>query len=54
MFLSPIGESVIVTHVYRVFPIMFMGYQTWIDLLILDMIGFDIILDITWFSPYYM
>ncbi|WMV58018.1 hypothetical protein MTR67_051403 [Solanum verrucosum] len=31
-----------------------MGYQTWADLVILDMIDFDIILGMTWLSPYYV
>ncbi|WMV20175.1 hypothetical protein MTR67_013560 [Solanum verrucosum] len=50
---TPVGESVIVTHVYRTCPILFMGLQTWADLVILDMTNFDIILGMTWLSPYY-
>lgn len=50
---SPIGESVIVTHVYRVCPILFMEFQTQGDFVILDMDNFYIILGMTWFSPYY-
>lgn len=30
----------------------FYGFQTWIDLISLDMLDFDIILDMTWLSPY--
>ena len=31
-----------------------MGFQTWADLVILDMTDFDIILGKTWLSPYYV
>ncbi|KAH0674816.1 hypothetical protein KY290_024668 [Solanum tuberosum] len=50
---TPVGESVIVTQVYPACPILFMGFQTWDDLVILDMIDFVIILCLTWLSPYY-
>ena len=33
--------------------ILFMGFQTWADLVFLDMTQFDIILSMTWLSPYY-
>ncbi|WMV59131.1 hypothetical protein MTR67_052516 [Solanum verrucosum] len=51
---TPVGESVIVTHVYRACSILFMGYQSWADLVILDMTDFDIILGMTWLSSYYV
>lgn len=48
---TPVGESVIVTHVYHAFYVMSMGFQTWIDLDVLDMNDFDIILGIHWLPP---
>lgn len=47
-----VGEPVIVTHVYRSCSVMFMGFQTWANLVILDMTNFDIILGMTWLSSY--
>ena len=49
---TPVGESVIVTDVYHACPNLFMGLQTWGDLMILDMDDFDIILGMTWLTPY--
>ncbi|WMV29708.1 hypothetical protein MTR67_023093 [Solanum verrucosum] len=49
-----VGEFVIVTHLYRACSVMFMGFQTWADLVILDMMDFDIILGMTLLSPYYV
>lgn len=46
------GESFIVSNVYCACPILFMGFQTWGDQVILDMDDFDIILGITWLTPY--
>ncbi|WMV18340.1 hypothetical protein MTR67_011725 [Solanum verrucosum] len=51
---TPVGELVIVTHVYRACIILFMGFQTSANLVILDMTDFDIILGMTWLSLYYV
>ncbi|WMV25936.1 hypothetical protein MTR67_019321 [Solanum verrucosum] len=48
------GESVIVTQVYRACLVLVMGFQTWADFVILDITNFDIILGMTWLSPYYV
>lgn len=45
---TPVGEYIIVTHVYHVCSVQFMNFWTWIDLTILDMIDFDVFLEITW------
>ena len=37
---TPVGESIIVTHVYRACPIFFMRFHTW-DVVIFDMVDFD-------------
>lgn len=31
----------------------FHGYETWVDLLILDMVDFDVILGMHWLAPYH-
>lgn len=53
MFL-PRGESLIVTYVFCSCPVFFMGLQHWPDLVILDMIDFDLILRMTWLFLYYV
>ncbi|XP_059306316.1 uncharacterized protein LOC132057727 [Lycium ferocissimum] len=50
---TPVGDSVIVDRVYRSCLVTFMGYDTWVDLMILDMVDFDIILGMSWLSPYH-
>lgn len=37
-----VGDFVMVTYVYRTCSMLFMGLQTWVDLIILDMFDFEI------------
>ena len=48
---TPVGESVIVEKVYRSCLVTFMGSNTHVDLVILEMVDFDVILGMTWLSP---
>lgn len=40
---TPVGNSVVVDRVYHSYFVMFIGYQTWAHLVILEIIDFDII-----------
>ncbi|KAF3617611.1 hypothetical protein FXO37_34562 [Capsicum annuum] len=46
---TPVGDSLVVDYVYRSCIMTFVGLETWLDLIILDMVDFDIILGIDWF-----
>ena len=48
---TPVGESVIVEKVYRSCLVTFVGRNTHVDLVILEMVDFDVILGMTWLSP---
>ena len=48
---TPMGESVIVEKVYRSCLVTFVGNNTYVDLIILEMVDFDVILGMTWLSP---
>ena len=48
---TPVGESVIVEKVYRSCLVTFVGSNTHVDLVILEMVDFDVILGMTWLSP---
>ena len=48
---TPVGESVIVEKVYRSCLVTFVGSNTYVDLIILEMVDFDVILGMTWLSP---
>lgn len=49
---TTVEELFIVTYFYHAYPILFMGFKTWADLVILDMTDFDIIFGMTWLSHY--
>ena len=48
---TPVGESVVVEKVYRSCLVNFMGSNTYVDLVILEMVDFNVILGMTWLSP---
>ena len=48
---TPVGGSVIVEKVYRSCLVNFVGSDTHVDLIILEMTDFDVIMGMTWLSP---
>ena len=48
---TTVGESVIVEKVYRSCLVTFVRSNTHVDLVILEMVDFDVILGMTWLSP---
>ncbi|XP_070029922.1 uncharacterized protein [Nicotiana sylvestris] len=49
----PVGDSIVVDRVYRSCMVVIGSFETSVDLLLLDMVDFDIILGMDWLSPYY-
>ena len=47
---TPVGESVVVEKVYRSCLVNFVGSNSYVDLVILEMVDFDVILGMTWLS----
>ena len=47
---TPVGESVVVGKVCRSCLVNFVGSNTYVDLVILEMVDFDVILGMTWLS----
>ena len=43
-----VGDSIVVDRVYQLCIVTLMGYDTHSDLKVLDMIDFDVILDMDW------
>ncbi|XP_070007283.1 uncharacterized protein [Nicotiana sylvestris] len=50
---TPMGDSVVVDQIYRSCVVTFCGFETRGDLLMFDMIDFEIILGMDWLSPYH-
>ena len=48
---TPVGESVIVEKVYRSCLVTFVGSNSHVDLIILEMVDFDVIQGMSWLSP---
>ncbi|XP_069145596.1 uncharacterized protein [Solanum lycopersicum] len=51
---TPVGKPLVVDRVYRSCLISLVGYDTWVDLIILGMLDFDVILGMDWLSPYHV
>ncbi|XP_069150814.1 uncharacterized protein [Solanum lycopersicum] len=48
---TPVGESVIVEKLYRSCLVTFVGRNTYVDSVIIEMVDFDVIQGMTWLSP---
>ncbi|XP_070020132.1 uncharacterized protein [Nicotiana sylvestris] len=50
---TPVGNYVVVDRIYRSCVVTFCGYKTRADLLLLDMIDFEVIIGMDWLSSYH-
>ncbi|XP_070026199.1 uncharacterized protein [Nicotiana sylvestris] len=50
---TPVGDSVVVDQIYRSYVVTLCGIKTRANLLLLDMIDFEVILGMDWLFPYY-
>ncbi|XP_070023033.1 uncharacterized protein [Nicotiana sylvestris] len=50
---TPVGDLLVIDRVYRSCVVSIGSYETSVDLLLLDMVDFDVILGMDWLSPYY-
>ncbi|XP_070020447.1 uncharacterized protein [Nicotiana sylvestris] len=50
---TPMGNSVVVDWIYRSCVVTLCGFETIADLMLLDMIDFEIIMGMDWLSPYH-
>ena len=53
MVATPIGEPLLVSHVYKSCEVSLEGKESLVDLMILDMIDFDVILGMDWLASCY-
>ncbi|XP_049378055.1 uncharacterized protein LOC125842786 [Solanum stenotomum] len=51
---TPVGEPLVVNRVYRSCFVVLSGYETWVDMILLDMLDFDVILGMDWLSLYHV
>ncbi|XP_070017627.1 uncharacterized protein [Nicotiana sylvestris] len=47
----PVGDSIIMNRVYQSYVLTIGGYETRVDLLLLNIVDFDVILGMDWLSP---
>lgn len=47
------GDSLVVDRIYTSYMVIVQKYDTWVDLIVLDMVDFNIILGIAWLSPFH-
>ncbi|XP_070017189.1 uncharacterized protein [Nicotiana sylvestris] len=50
---TPVGDPIVVDRVYRSCVVIIGGLETRVDLVLLNMVDFDVILGMDWFSPYH-
>ncbi|XP_070034482.1 uncharacterized protein [Nicotiana tomentosiformis] len=48
---TPVGDTIMVDRVYRSFVVTIGSLETGVDLLVLNMVDFDVILGMDWLSP---
>ncbi|XP_070046306.1 uncharacterized protein [Nicotiana tomentosiformis] len=51
---TQVGDSIVVNHVYRSCVIIIGSLETGVDLLLLDMVDFDVIFGMDWMSSYHV
>ncbi|XP_070025789.1 uncharacterized protein [Nicotiana sylvestris] len=50
---TPVGDYIIVDRVYNSCVVIIRGFESGVDLLLLDMVDFDVIFGMDWLSPYH-